>query len=79
MSTLKTSPLKGLYTIDIFAHNILIKGKKIKRHFDKKIFFSSKYCNGISKYLESSQKIFSIHTGKKILDEKCLFIAILQY
>ncbi len=39
MSTLKTSPLKGLYTLDIFAHNILIKGKKIKRHFDKNIFF----------------------------------------
>ncbi len=30
--------------------------KKMKRHFDKKIFFSSKYCNDISKYLELSQK-----------------------
>jgi len=27
--------------------------KKIKRHFDKKIFFSLKYCNDISKYFQS--------------------------
>jgi len=51
----------------------------IKRHFDKKIFFSSKYCNDISKYLESSPKnIFNTHR-EKILDEKCLFIAISFY
>jgi len=31
------SSTKGLCTLDIFAHNILIK--KIKRHFDWKIFF----------------------------------------
>jgi hypothetical protein len=52
--------------------------KKIKRHFDKRIFFPSKYCNAISKYIESSQKIFSIHTRKK-LDEKCLFTSISFY
>jgi len=41
--------------------------KKIKRHFDKNIFFSSKYCNDISKYLESSQKnIFNTHRKKNI-------------
>jgi len=41
--------------------------KKIKRHFDKKIFFSSKYCNDISKYLESSPKnIFNTHREKSI-------------
>ncbi len=67
-------PRKGSYTQDIFTHNIAIKG-----HFDKKIFFSSKYCNDISKYLESSQKnIFNTHR-EKILDEKCLFIAISFY
>jgi len=73
---------KGHYTIDIFACDIAIKrlrywDKKIiemKRHWDKKIFFSSKNCNDISKY---PQKIFSIYTRKKILDEKCLFIALL--
>jgi len=49
----------------------------IKRHFDKKILFSSKYCNDISKYLELSQKKYFQYTQEKyILDEKCLFIAI---
>jgi len=68
-------PIKGLYTLDIFAHNIEIK--KIKRHFDKKIFFSSKHCNDISKYLElSPKKYFQYTQEKNILDEKCLFIAI---
>jgi hypothetical protein len=71
---------KGLYTLDIFAHNIEIK--RLKDILITRYFFSLKDCNDISKYLELSQKIFSIHTGENILDEKCLlpqylFIAIL--
>jgi len=35
-------------TLNIFAHNI-----EIKRHFDKKIIFSSKYCSDILKYFQT--------------------------
>jgi hypothetical protein len=59
---------------------------KINRHFDKKIFLSSKYFSKISKYFQtginrselSKINIFNTHR-KKILDVKCLFIAISFY
>jgi len=35
------------------------------QYFDKKIFFSSQYCIGISKYLELSQKIYFKYTQEK--------------
>jgi len=39
--------------------------KKIKRHFDKKDIFYSKYCNDISKYLELSPKKYFQYTQEK--------------
>jgi hypothetical protein len=56
------------YTHKTFLHTNF--DKKIKRHFDKKIFFSSQYCNDISKHLGLSPKKYFQNTQEKILDEK---------
>jgi len=61
---------KGFYTLDIFAHNILIKN----------IFFSSKYCSDISKdfqtginRIELSKNIYFQYTQEKYIGWKMSF------
>jgi len=66
------------------THNI-----EIKRHFDKQIFFLQNivvtcyntFKLGFNKQIKkhNCQKKISIFTQGKILDEKCLFIFLLQY
>jgi hypothetical protein len=68
------------YTTDHVTNNIFVYNIEIKRYCDKETFILSKYCSYISKSIQTNRnEYFQFTQEKKILDEKCLFIAISFY